>query len=404
MTGVVYALTGENSTIRSEPVSAVRDVVLIGASVRALAGSALRAGLSPFAIDLFADVDLQTLCPTVRLTGWSPEAILEAVQAAPPGPWMYTGGLENHPQLLERLAAERPCWGVVGSPLRAVRCHTLLNERLHRAGVTVPRQHIDRANPPERGTWLVKPRCGAGGRGIRVHDPAEPLSPEALRTCYLQQRVSGVPTAAVFLGDGARTRLLGLTMQLIGTTSLGAKSFQYAGSIGPLPVTPGLEDRLRRLGHILGQRSGLRGLFGVDGVMRNDHFWPVEVNPRYTASMEVIEFATGQHLVAAHRQVFDRTASVPGAFVPAGPCVGKAILYAPHDTTFPDRGPWSATLAAPPSVGRLPAFADIPAVGSVLLKGQPVLTALVVSLDVEACLASIQQAVKSVLDVLPTGS
>jgi len=367
-------------------------VVLIGASVRALAGSALRAGLSPYAIDLFADADLVARCPAVRLAGRYPDAFLDAVRAAQPGPWMYTGGLENSPDLLDCLAAERPAWGVVGPSLRAVRDHGRLNRLLREAGVTVPRQH-DGDGPPPEGDWLVKPRRGAGGRGIRDFDPAVPLTPDDRRTCYLQERIDGIPAAAVYLGDGPRTRLVGLTAQLVGTNFLGAKPFHYAGSVGPLPFEPALRHQLDRLGSVL----GLRGLFGVDGVLRDGTFWPVEVNPRYTASMEVVEFATGEPLLAAHRAVFDPAAPPAVPFAPAGPCVGKGIVYAASDGTFPETGPWDLPLTP---VTELPAFADIPDAGTPIAAGQPVLTVLVAGPDPAACLAGVEAAARAVLDAL----
>src|SRR5438094_10464728 len=86
-------------------------IVIFGASVRAAAFSALRAGLQPWCADLFADADLQARCPATRLAGAYPEGF-EALAAGDwPGPWLYTGGLENHPALVQRLAQRRPLWG-----------------------------------------------------------------------------------------------------------------------------------------------------------------------------------------------------------------------------------------------------------------------------------------------------
>src|ERR1051325_6805760 len=85
-------------------------VIILGASTRAAAFSAARAGLSPWCVDLFADADLSRRFPVrkVPLADY-PHALLAALNDAPPGPVIYTGGLENHPSLLERIA--RPLWG-----------------------------------------------------------------------------------------------------------------------------------------------------------------------------------------------------------------------------------------------------------------------------------------------------
>src|SRR5262245_55333161 len=84
-----------------------RTLILLGASVRAAAFSATRAGFRPYAIDRFADRDLAALGPAVKIVRY-PTDFLSAIEAAPSAPWVYTGGLENHPRLVDRLARLRP--------------------------------------------------------------------------------------------------------------------------------------------------------------------------------------------------------------------------------------------------------------------------------------------------------
>src|SRR6266571_1043132 len=86
-------------------------LLILGASVRAAAFSALRAGLRPWCVDLFADTDLQACCDARRLQGRYPNAFEETLRDAPFAPLVYTGGLENHPRLIARLTNRRPVWG-----------------------------------------------------------------------------------------------------------------------------------------------------------------------------------------------------------------------------------------------------------------------------------------------------
>src|SRR5262245_37770646 len=97
-------------------------LLLFGASVRAAAFSALRAGLRPWCVDLFADADLSAICPCQALPPAEyPRGFLRACADGPPGPWMYTGGLENRPALVDALARLRPLWGNAGRVLRRAR-------------------------------------------------------------------------------------------------------------------------------------------------------------------------------------------------------------------------------------------------------------------------------------------
>src|SRR5215471_13660301 len=84
-------------------------LIIVGASTRAAAFSALRAGLKPWCIDLFADADLRAKCPVMQIPRQQyPHGLAEMIrQHAPPGPWMYTGGLENYPQVLHEISQDR---------------------------------------------------------------------------------------------------------------------------------------------------------------------------------------------------------------------------------------------------------------------------------------------------------
>src|SRR5262249_49058234 len=123
---------------------------------------------------------------------------------------------------------------------------------------------------------------------------------------YLQEYIEGEPCAALYIGDGTSARLVGLTRQLVGEDWLHAKPFHYCGSIGPLPIDAELRRAFEALGNHIAKGCGLRGVFGVDCVLRDCELWPIEINPRYPASAEILELGLGESIVAAHCQVFDR--------------------------------------------------------------------------------------------------
>src|SRR5207253_6051310 len=119
-------------------------LILIGASVRAAAFSAARAGYGPYSIDLFADRDLADLGPVLKIARY-PQEFLAALAAAPAAPWIYTGGLENYPRLIDRLAALRPVLGNGGDVLRCIRDPIQLKAVANDAGCRFPETVFDRA-------------------------------------------------------------------------------------------------------------------------------------------------------------------------------------------------------------------------------------------------------------------
>ncbi|HXG12734.1 MAG TPA: ATP-grasp domain-containing protein [Gemmataceae bacterium] len=349
-------------------------LLILGASARAAAFSALRAGLRPWCADLFADADLRARCPVVAVPAGSyPGGLVEVARQAPPGPWMYTGALENRPELVEELSRSRPLWGNGAAVLRRVRSPQAVAALLDTAGIACPAVRPAEASIPSGGRWLIKPCAGAGGVGIRFWTGAVPRS-RRRQTVYLQEFIEGEPCTAVYVGDGRTARLVGITRQLVGEAWLNAAPFRYCGSIGPLHVPAAAWPGFERLGAVLAAGFGLRGLFGVDCILRDGIPWPVEVNPRYPASVEVLEYALGVPALALHCQAFvaDRAAPPPAAPPPG--VVGKAILFARSSLVFPKDGPWMASLRRPADAGEMPEFADIPPAGQPIRAGRPILT------------------------------
>lgn len=364
-------------------------LLIIGASARSAAFSALRAGLEPWCADLFADADLAGRCSVIRVPGDQyPQAFREILEREPLAPWMYTGAMENHRLLVSQLARTRPLWGNDEEALNPCRLPELWTQYLQDAGIPCPRIRFTTEDIDFR-PWLVKPVKSAGGVGIRFWK-GEPLRQLADRPAYLQEYVEGEPCAAIYLGQQRQARLLGVTRQLVGESWLHSGRFRYCGSIGPLLLDGPLRRHFEKLGQALAAGCGIRGLFGVDCVLEHGVPWPVEINPRYTSSVEVLEYATGLPALAMHRSVFDPGWEIeePGLRArirPAwemtpenwqGPFVGKAILFAPRDLVFPAKGPWLAALGIR-DPWKMPPFADIPAAGTEIRKGHPILTILV---------------------------
>lgn len=390
-----------------------KNLLIFGASARAAAFSALRAGLQPWCADLFADADLQARCPAMRLPAGSyPHGFLYLDKPELKGPWMFTGGLENHVKVIAKLACNRVLWGNRASAVNLTRDPAFLAGILRSEGLPAPHVRPTGGAMPRSGRWLIKPKRGAGGAGIRFFS----IDPECARTGrrgllgtvhvliqdasrvlladrsshYLQEFIEGNPLAAVFVGENGHCRCLGATRQLVGVDWLHAKPFQYCGSIGPVALTIELNGRIERLGSALERFGLLRGLFGVDCIIRASAPWPVEVNPRYTASVEVLEYGAGVPAMALHRAAFDADAPAPCAKPRAAGMVGKAILFAREALTFPGDGPWMTTLREPGPIDEMPAFADIPHAGESIGGRRPILTFFARAATEDACLAELK--------------
>jgi predicted ATP-grasp superfamily ATP-dependent carboligase len=285
---------------------------------------------------------------------------------------MYTGGIENYPELVDRLAARHRLWGNLGTVLRAVRDPFQCAEAFLDAGIDSPPVKRSPDGLPCDSSWLEKPLCGSGGAGLRPWkgEADRPRGRTPLR-CF-QKRIAGTPCSAVFAGAGGRSVLLGVTWQLVGPSWTGAAEFGYAGSIGPVTLDPRLETQWNRIGSCIAERFSLVGLFGVDAILDGQTVWPVEVNPRYPASVEVLERAFDIQALRIHADVCC-SGRLPERVPRAGTrrC-GKAILYAPADVRVsPEFGKFAEERTKP---WPWPDLADVPEVGTRLRRGKPVTT------------------------------
>jgi predicted ATP-grasp superfamily ATP-dependent carboligase len=354
-------------------------IIILGTSARAAAQSAARAGYSPWAADLFADADLARLCPVHRIDRY-PCDLFAAARLAPPGAWMYTGGLENYPRLVERIAAVRRLYGNAGPPLRAVRDPARLAEFSRAVGLSTPRIANRGDGLPRDGSWLRKGLRSSGGLRVESWTAENPALAE-VRGWYFQERIEGQPCAAVFVAAGRVAKLLGITRQWIGGdkelgSASGAPPFHYAGSLGPLELTAGASQQLQAFGSALADSLGLVGLFGVDFILSGDvRVWPIEVNPRYPASVEILERVLGISAVDIHVSAC-RDGVLPDAIplARAQRIAGKVILYAPRAMLL--REVVRLRIEAESRAAEFPTIADIPAAAGDVAAGQPIVTLL----------------------------
>jgi uncharacterized protein len=357
------------------------DLLILGASTRAAAFSALRCGLRPRCADYFADRDLAAVCAVDRIDPHRAAGeFTKLAESLAPSPWLYTGGFENHPEWVHKIARRHPLWGVDAATLRAVRDPLRVADVLARHGIPVPEARPDAHGLPHDASWLKKPLASGGGRGI---EPLTACNDGDSPAHYFQERIDGPSFSALFIGDRSGVGLIGVTQQSIG---IEGSPFAYRGSIGPLLITEPLDARLRWLGDALASAFKLAGWFGVDYILRDGIPWPVEINPRYTASLEIHELASGRSLLAEHQRACIESASVvetpARAVLARSRVIAKSIVYAPRRLVVPDIIPVENELD---DLFAVRSIADVPWPGTCFNRGEPVMTLLAAGSDLAEC-------------------
>jgi len=372
-------------------------ILIVGVSTRAIAESAVSSRPGVITLDYFGDRDQKDLVENYSLLRdfklpFSAKALLQASRRLKFDAVVYISNLENHPNVVKKLAQGRVLLGNSEAVLRQVRDWRALRQCCGAEGILCPVTLLPgeerKADPAVR--WLHKPILSGGGHGIESWN-GQPIDDAHI----LQAQVEGRPASMAFAADGQRSVVIGVTEQIIGREELGAKGYRWCGNILPLKLEASKKDGfigvIEKMAARLTHRFGLRGVNGVDLVIaqgRDGEPSPflVEVNPRYSASMEMVDRAYGLNVFSAHLDALEgRLPAFSLAEHLEGPYLGKGIVFAHKTVTMPETKNWVKR-------GRR----DIPCPGERIEAGHPICTVLAEGEERETCLKNLLASVEDV--------
>jgi uncharacterized protein len=394
-------------------------VIVAGLSARAAVESAEWGGFRVRAVDWFQDRDTREavwrscvregvlpereFVPPCESWDRIAEAVSTMVATSPEGVIVPTGGVENHLDVLAAWSQTGRCAAGPVEAIRRVRDPEWLAECLAGGELAWPRTCGSRqdgrqytvGDSPASGDpmseWLWKPLASGGGIGVRPVGAGETDAAPTLGAVR-QRFVPGQACSVAFLAKETAIEWLGMSRQCCGIEQGAASPFGYVGNIewrnAPIAVCEAVRDGAERIA----REAGLTGLFGLDLVVDASHRpWLIEVNPRWTASLELYERRLGRSLLRDHLTawgyVTNDTVLAPLPAIHAVPpdCLGKWTVYANRPCVATDPND-DVRLTAEIDGGLL---ADIPHPGTAFRAGDPVCTVLAGAVDERACRAEL---------------
>lgn len=392
-------------------------VVIAGVSARGMAESAVRAGYTVVAFDAYADLDLTAIADTRQVTPYSARAAATAARRGAPArsndaardaagrdagerdAVCYVSNFENHPGALRQLSRDRDLWGNSPATIASARSPRGWAQALADAGITVPRIRTTAPRPgtaDARARWMLKPRRSGGGHGVQAWQPGMSVP----RDHVLQERIAGAAGSIVFAADGLSAVPIAITHQLIGERPFGAPAFRYCGNILAPARDPvwGDDTPLWReavaIAAAATRACGLSGVNGIDFIVRRGHPVPIEINPRFTAAMELAERRDGISIFGAHVAGCTRVLSgysplrTPDRGTGAA---GKAIVFSRHALMV---GRAASQWVASENVR------DIPRPGSPVPPGAPICSVFAEAPTTAACRARLIQAARRIYETV----
>jgi len=358
--------------------------LIVSGSARALAHSCVAAGWTCDVIDPFADSDTRALARRTVRAGFRDGAFGDDLLALIAGlaggcDGIVAGsGFERRPDLLSALdtalhtSASRR--GNAAATVQRCKVPDALAAGLQQAGV---RHAAMRSEGRAPDGWLMKQTGACGGAHVRPARSGETIP----AGWHAQACVTGIPASVLFLADGHRGRIVGVSRQFPGAV---AGPYAWCEAVSDLPLDDAQQAALERDVDAIVRAFGLRGLNGADLVLEGDQHVLLEINPRPTATLALYDGRVAGGLFAAHvAACAGQLADV--ATPPVRALHGLRVVYAPHDLIVGEGVRWPEGCT------------DLPAAGSLVAKATPVCTAHAAGQDETRVRAQLQRREKEVL-------
>ncbi len=398
-------------------------VVLLGCSVRSLAQSCDRLSLPVWAIDQFADSDCRAVARKVDQLELKnvPSNIFSDYSSLI---FLPGGGTENYPQLLNELGGNHLWCGVRGVDLENIRNLNFLKPLAEEAGLRVPRSFAHQTlteaksfapeflqNEFPRSRWIWKTAEQGGGVGVSpiLNQTDLEYLLRIKAEGYLQQYIAGQPLGATIIITAAGKaewlgayRLLPASEKLtnVHLSNQGPQSldqarilaidvqdgqrqdypFLFSGAIGPIMLAPQKIEALLQFAERCHRETNIRGWFQIDFILDEEqNIWLLEINPRWSATMELHERYHGRSLVSPHLHAWGaESLQASNIAKEPRPILLKEVFYAPSHFVWTESHLEKALRRNRQSIDATgwPMIADIPTADQEFDRGMPVFTML----------------------------
>ncbi len=340
-------------------------ILIVAPSTRAIAESAKKAKYNFATIDFFGDIDQKEICENYSLREEKLEYTIENLfkyslsKSKDFTHIVYGSGFENYPELIEKYERNFFLLGNPAKIVKEVRDWWNFFKTLKKLGIAYPETEIIKAEELKeiQGKYIVKPLKTGGGKRISFLNNIEEKDEKLL----LQEFIEGKNVSSCIVGNF----FIGGSEQLL-------HNFKYLGNIAPFET-----EELKEASIKIAETFKLIGVNGIDFVIsESNELYAIEVNPRITGAMEVLEKAYGINLFDLHvksclGEEIDINIKRKNRFF------GKKILYAHERVEF--------------KAERTSFIKDIPKKGEIIEKNSPICTVIGEGSSMQECLKDLEE-------------
>lgn len=333
-------------------------VLILAQSGRFLAQSASQAGYSVWVADCFGDQDTlavadrwQQVPSFSKLTSALFSKMLTELTQGEPCILITGSGIELYYPLLENLPDNVQLVGNSVQTIKQIKTPALFFSLLEQLELPHPRTQFKR--PQESNDYLVKSASGLGGNHIQYLEDATDVD-----NSYFQHLIAGNSGSALILANGIDAQIISINQQFLSPRK--GTPFRLGSIETPWEIPKHHRHELEQAINKITVEVGLLGLNSIDFIIsKNNELQLLEINPRPSASAELIESEPPlfQHHIDAC------SGDLP--YISVKKSTIQSVLhyfYADHDYMIPLNISWPIECH------------DLPHAGTNIKKGQPICT------------------------------
>ncbi len=345
-------------------------ILIVSFNARAIAQIAKFLGLEIAVVDFWGDKDLFALTDKVY-TVFKPEfktyhafpdqtqneellvdLALDVLSTEEVEGILIGSGLDDRPDLWEKLGSKAPVLGNTPQCVKSVRDIIEVHKKLHPENIMVPKTIMppNISNLKNKGIEIafpivIKPKKSIGGVGIKMFKKEPEFinfferTPENFKNYYIQEYIKGENISTTIVGDGTYYKVLSINEQLIGMEKYGTKlPFKYCGNIIPFICSPEVARDIKKVSIYIAKMFQLVGVFGIDFVLQENIPYFMEINPRFPGQIDILFKHTlinpvKFHLDAVRGKLPDNVLTFP--YLKQPKFIMKVILFAKQPFTTP---------------------------------------------------------------------
>lgn len=317
--------------------------LLIGFNTRPLAYSLFNAGYKVYVVDFFGDLDLfpyveDAIIITKKLGAnyhllkdhyntYLVDFTIEMLEKHSKIDILIIGSglddaFEEKERLFEYINGKRPQIYSCNNSIdvaRNARDFKLIYKKLKNWGYYIPEcgPLVDMQSlKPSKYPFIAKKLKGSGGINVHKIETSQELSyflkigkakKGNFNDWIWQEFIEGIPVSCTIIGSGDKHAIISVNRQIIGFQFVNSPlPYMYCGNIVPSGLLQGDIDQIKEISIKIAKELQLKGINGLDFVIKNHRPYFMEVNPRIPGSIRVSEEALQTNLLKYHINSFDK--------------------------------------------------------------------------------------------------